>query len=121
MLKDVGSPTQAIDMCTETAPVTHSEPIETTATSSANVLPTSISSTTSSTSSLPYASQGGKTKEKGTKKKDRLPKLTLTDIQDMVAECNFETHKNERITFRFGLKEDAPEDIAEKMVILNCD
>ena len=88
-------------MGTESSPVTQSESIEATAPA-----PTS--------SSVP-ASQG-KTKEKGTKKKDRLPKLTLLSIQDMVAECNFETHKNERITFRFGLKEDAPEDIAEKMV-----
>ena len=58
----------------------------------------------------------GKGKEKG-KKKDRLPKLTLHCVKDeSVAECLFDTHKNARITFQFGLKEDAPEDIADKMV-----
>lgn len=73
---------------------------------------------TSPTLSLPANSSmsHGKVKDKG-KKKDRLPKLTLHCIKDTeIAECLFDTHKNARITFQFGLQEDAPEDIADKMV-----
>lgn len=92
-IKILTSPTHSIEIGTEPSPVTQSESVE---------------------AMLTSASQG-KGKEKG-KKKDRLPKLTLAYVDESLAECVFETHKNERITFRFGLKEDAPEDIAEKMI-----
>jgi cytoskeletal protein RodZ len=100
-MKDLTSPTQVLDIGSDTSPVTHSESIES--------LPTSNTA----------ASIGNnKGKEKG-KKKDRLPKLTVRSYDDTVAECVFDTHKNEKITFRFGLKEDAPEDIALKMIDAN--
>ena len=52
------------------------------------------------------------------KKKGKLPKLTLLCVRDdSVTECSFDTFTGNRITFQFGIKEDAPEDIAEKMVI----
>lgn len=62
-----------------------------------------------------------KTREKNKSKKDRLPKLTLQCVRDeSVAECSFDTHRSARITFQFGIKEDAPEDIADKMVGFLC-
>lgn len=51
------------------------------------------------------------------KKKKGKPKLTLLCVRDdSVAECSFDTFTGNRITFQFGIKEDAPEDIAQKMV-----
>ncbi|XP_047122306.1 uncharacterized protein LOC100215316 [Hydra vulgaris] len=50
-------------------------------------------------------------------KKDFQPQLNLHKVKDnSLVECSFETYKNVRITFEFGIKEDAPEDIAEKMI-----
>ena len=61
-----------------------------------------------------------KTYKRSVSKRDCLPKLNLHKVIDeSVAECSFETYKNARITFEFGIKEDAPEDIAEKMVIVS--
>ena len=56
-------------------------------------------------------------REKCKSKKGKLPKLTLLCVRDeTVAECSFDTHTGNRITFQFGIKEDSPEDIAQKMV-----
>lgn len=81
----------------------------------------STSSETGRTSPPIHTGNGGamhaKTREKNKSKKDRLPKLTLQCVRDeSVAECSFDTHRSARITFQFGIKEDAPEDIADKMI-----
>jgi len=50
-------------------------------------------------------------------KKGKSPKLTLLCVRgETVTECSFDTHTGNRITFQFGIKEDSPEDIAQKMV-----
>ena len=81
---------------------------------------TDVPSTTApsmSTSTASSTTTTSKAKERTKSKKEKLPKLTLTALKDeSVVECLFDTFKNTRITFLFGIKEDLPEDIAQKMV-----
>ena len=71
-----------------------------------------------------FAIQGGEKKDKPIKgpKKERLPKVQLRKIEKkaegIVVECTFDTYKSNRITFRFDVKIDDPEDIADNMVSL---
>lgn len=59
----------------------------------------------------------------GTKptKKERLPRIQLKRItgspEGPVAECSFDTYKNNRITFKFGIDDDEPDEVAVNMVI----
>ncbi len=62
-------------------------------------------------------SQQTRSKEKSKGKKDRMPKVTLQSVIDEnVAVCLFDTFKNVKITFKFGIEDDEPEDVAAKMV-----
>ena len=53
-------------------------------------------------------------------KKERLPKIQLKRIvglaEGTVVECSFDTYKNARITFRFGIDDDEPDEISTNMV-----
>eukprot|EP00794_Sanderia_malayensis_P006327 gene6327-7052_t len=74
----------------------------------------SMSEGEASNSSL---SQTSRPKEKQKAKKDRMPKVTLQSVVDEnVAECLFDTFKNVKITFKFGIEDDEPEEVAEKMI-----
>ena len=98
-------------------------------TSSGNVsAAVSISSSASSSSSVLSHSSSASSAEKkdktGTKpaKKERLPRIQLKKIEGSaegpVVECSFDTYKNNRIIFKFGLDEDEPDEVAENMVCL---
>ena len=105
-----------------------------TPTSSASVISAPNASNTDSNTATPSDSQtsnattdpsgrsspplgGGNNANANKKKKKGKPKLTLLCVRDdSVAECLFDTFTGNRITFQFGIKEDAPEDIAQKMV-----
>lgn len=65
-------------------------------------------------------SQQTRSKEKQKVKKDRMPKVTLQNVvvDDDVVVCMFDTFKGVKITFKFGIHDDEPEDVADKMVIL---
>lgn len=53
-------------------------------------------------------------------KKERQPRLHLKKVsknaEGTVAECIFDTYKNNTITFRFGVDDDGPDEIATNMV-----
>ena len=80
--------------------------------------------------SMPAPASSGNTvaaekKDKtGTKpvKKERLPRIQLKRIEgppeEPVVECSFDTYKNNRITFKFGIDDDEPDEVAANMVIL---
>ena len=57
-------------------------------------------------------------KEKPKVKKDRMPKVTLQSVleDDNVAVCLFDTFKGVKITFKFGIHDDEPEEVGDKMV-----
>lgn len=59
-------------------------------------------------------------KEKQKVKKDRMPKVTLQNVivDDDVVACMFDTFKGVKITFKFGIHDDEPEEVADKMVII---
>ena len=54
-------------------------------------------------------------------KKDRMPKVTLQNViaDDDVVVCMFDTFKGVKITFKFGVHDDEPEEVADKMVNLS--
>ena len=64
--------------------------------------------------------QQARPKEKPKVKKDRKPKVTLENVisGDDVAVCMFDTFKGVKITFKFGVRDDEPEEVADKMVFL---
>ena len=76
--------------------------------------------------SVPPHSASSSTAEKKDKtgakstKKERLPRIQLKRIEGSpegpVAECSFDTYKNNRIIFKFGLDEDEPDEVAANMV-----
>ncbi len=91
---------------------------------SAANLPHSLSQTSISEndhqSSSSSQSQQTRAKEKQKVKKDRMPKVTLQSVVDEnVAVCLFDTFKNVKITFKFGIEDDEPEEVADKMVRLD--
>ena len=51
-------------------------------------------------------------------KKDREPKVTLENVTtgEDVAACMFDTFIGAKITFKFGIRDDEPEEVADKMV-----
>lgn len=55
-------------------------------------------------------------------KKERLPRIQLKRIEGSpegpVVECSFDTYKNNRIIFKFGIDDDEPEEVATNMVRL---
>ena len=55
-------------------------------------------------------------------KKERLPRIQLKRIEGSpegpVVECSFDTYKNNRITFKFGIDDDEPDEVAANMVSL---
>lgn len=76
--------------------------------------------------SVPPHSASSSTAEKKDKtgakstKKERLPRIQLKRIEGSpegpVAECSFDTYKNNRIIFKFGLDEDEPDEVAANMI-----
>ena len=52
----------------------------------------------------------------GKGKKDRLPRIQLIGKEDDIVECVFDTYRNERIQFKFGILDDEPPDVADNMV-----
>ena len=82
----------------------------------------SISSLDSTASESQKAVEGQQTrpKEKAKVKKDRMPKVTLENVvtDDDVVVCMFDTFKGVKITFKFGIHDDEPEEVADKMVWL---
>ena len=55
-----------------------------------------------------------------TGKKERLPRIQLKRIEGSpegpVVECSFDTYKNNRITFKFGIDDDEPDEVSANMV-----
>lgn len=53
-------------------------------------------------------------------KKERLPRIQLKRIEGSpegpVVECSFDTYKNSRITFKFGIDDDEPDEVSANMV-----
>lgn len=53
-------------------------------------------------------------------KKERLPRIQLKRIEGSpegpVVECSFDTYKNNRIIFKFGIDDDEPEEVATNMI-----
>lgn len=53
-------------------------------------------------------------------KKERLPRIQLKRIEGSpegpVVECSFDTYKNNRITFKFGIDDDEPDEVSANMV-----
>lgn len=81
-----------------------------------NVSSTSMSAPSGSTSA---AEKKDKTGAKPVKK-ERLPRIMLKKIEGspegLVVECSFDTYKNNRIIFKFGLDDDEPDEVATNMV-----
>ena len=52
-------------------------------------------------------------------KKERLPRIQLKRIEGSpegpVVECSFDTYKNNRITFKFGIDDDEPDEVSANM------
>ena len=79
-----------------------------------------------SSSSVPAPSGSTAAMEKKDKtgakpvKKERLPRIQLKRIEGSpegpVVECSFDTYKNNRITFKFGIDDDEPDEVATNMV-----
>ena len=70
------------------------------------------------------AIQAGERRDKGQSKgpkKERLPRILLKKIdpsaEGTLVHCWFDTHKNSRIAFEFGIADDEPEEIAANMVM----
>ena len=78
----------------------------------------SLDSVSSDASKAEGQSQQSRPKEKTKVKKDRMPKVTLQNVstKEDVAVCLFDTFKGVKITFKFGIHDDEPEEVAEKMV-----
>ena len=55
-----------------------------------------------------------------TGKKERLPRIQLKRVEGSpegpVVECSFDTYKNNRITFKFGIDDDEPDEVSANMV-----
>ena len=53
-------------------------------------------------------------------KKERLPRIQLKRIEGSpegpVVECSFDTYKNNRIIFKFGIDDDEPDEVSTNMV-----
>jgi len=53
-------------------------------------------------------------------KKERLPRIQLKRIEgspeEPVVECSFDTYKNNKITFKFGIDDDEPDEVSANMV-----
>ena len=83
-----------------------------------------MSSVDSTTSESQKTTDGQQTrpKEKAKVKKDRMPKVTLENVvaDNDVVVCMFDTFKGVKITFKFGIHDDEPEDVAAKMVYSCC-
>ena len=88
--------------------------------SSGGVINVSSVSTPAPPGSTVPAEKKDKTGTKPTKK-ERLPRIQLKRItgspEGPVAECSFDTYKNNRITFKFGIDDDEPDEVAVNMVI----
>lgn len=87
----------------------------------------SMASLTGNTADSGLGEKAGEKKDKPAKggKKERLPRVQLRKIEKktegLVVECTFDTYKSNRITFRFDVKIDDPEDIADSMVrVFQC-
>ncbi|XP_065067091.1 serine/threonine-protein kinase Wnk-like [Rhopilema esculentum] len=78
----------------------------------------SMDSVSSDASKAEGQSQQSRPKEKTKVKKDRMPKVTLQMVStdENVAVCLFDTFKGVKITFKFGIHDDEPEEVAEKMI-----
>ena len=70
------------------------------------------------TDNQPQQQPQSRPKEKPKVKKDRMPKVTLQSViaDDNVAVCMFDTFKGVKITFKFGIHDDEPEEVGDKMV-----
>ena len=56
------------------------------------------------------------------KKHERPPKLNIISVdEDYIVECSFETHKGERVQFKFSVDNDNPDDIVENLVGRYCE
>ena len=92
--------------------------------SSAGSSTSAVNVSSVSTPAPPGSTVPAEKKDKtGTKptKKERLPRIQLKRItgspEGPVAECSFDTYKNNRITFKFGIDDDEPDEVAVNMVI----
>ena len=92
--------------------------------SSAGSITSAVNVSSVSTPAPPGSTIPAEKKDKtGTKptKKERLPRIQLKRItgspEGPVAECSFDTYKNNRITFKFGIDDDEPDEVAVNMVI----